>query len=938
MHHIICDVWSQGLLYSDLAALYDEERSHRPAGLSVLPVQYADYAVWQRGYLSGEELERQFGYWRAQLDGAPPLLNLPLDKPRPPVETHAGASESLLLDKPLADRLKALARSSGCTPFVVLMAAFNVLLCRYSGEDDLVVGTPVTGRRHSELDGVIGFFLNTLGIRTDLSANPDFSELMERTKRTMMEAFAHQDLPFEKLVEELQPVRNRSHAPIFQALFVLNSLSPDESSWQDLEATSVEINFEGAKFDMQLSIAEQPGGMSANILYNKDLFEHTTIRRMLQHLRFLLEGIVADPARPVAELPMLDEVEERRVVREFNATAVDYPGTSVVALFEAQVIRTPDAIAVEFGSDRLSYNELNRRANILAQQLIAQGAGPGSLVGISVTRSADAPVAILAILKTGAAYVPIDPAYPPERVSYMLTDSRVRILLTQRALLDGLPEHEALTICIDEKDWPDGGAANPEVTITPGAAVYAIYTSGSTGQPKGVLLPNRALANLLRWQQSHPRLRERARTLQYASFSFDVSFQELFSTWQQGGTLVMIDDELRRDLPGLARYLAAAGIQRLFLPYAALQPLAECMLKQGLQEFGSIKDVIVAGEQLQITPALRELFSQLCSARLHNQYGPSETHVVTACTLDENAGRWPSLPPIGVPIANTQTYVLDEKLRPLPIGVPGELYLGGVQVAIGYWQRDELTAEKFIRDPFADDPAARLYRTGDRARFRPDGNLEYLGRTDDQVKWRGFRIEPGEIEAALATYESVQQAAVLLREDTPGDKRLIAYLVAEDRQTIDEQVIIAFAKKRLPDYMVPSAFVILDSMPLTPSGKIARRKLPLPTGARPAGARGALPSTPEQRALESLWKALLKVDAVSLDDNFFDLGGHSLLTIKLVHAIEEATGEQLSIADIFENPTIRELSVILEGVTWAQLEVEKPSAVSRLWAKLVGRA
>jgi acyl-coenzyme A synthetase/AMP-(fatty) acid ligase len=442
----------------------------------------------------------------------------------------------------------------------------------------------------------------------------------------------------------------------------------------------------------------------------------------------------------------------------------------------------------------------------------------------------------------------------------------------------------------------------------------------------------------LQWQQTQPRLSQPASTLQFASFSFDVSFQELFSTWQQGGTLVMIEEELRRDLPGLARFIAAEEIERLFMPYAALQPLVECVLNDQLDSKLKVRDIIVAGEQLQITPVIRDLFTKLGDAKLHNHYGPSETHVVTAYTLEKDVTRWETLPPIGKPVANTQVYVLDRRLQPVPVGIPGELCIGGAQVARGYLRRAALTSERFVTDPFSTGANGRLYRTGDRVRFLSDGNLEYLGRTDDQVKWRGFRIEPGEIEAVLATHSQVQQAAVMLREDSPGDKRLVAYIVPDSSQVIDTAAIRSFAKDKLPDYMVPSLFVMLDTLPLTPSGKIARRLLPLPDSRDTTGSQGELPVTLGQITIARIWEKLLKVDGIKLDDNFFDLGGHSLLTIKLIHAIEAATGEQVTIADVFENPTVREFARLLTDVTWNEAAIAPQNRLTRIWNYLRRRA
>jgi len=938
MHHIICDNWSLGLLYREMATLYEAYRNGTPVILPRLSIQYADYTVWQSRYLSGGEFDRQLGYWEQQLNNAPPLLNLPLDKPRPPVETHSGASEQLLLDKQLADELTAQARSCGCTLFVLVLATFNVLLHRYSGEDDIVVGTPISGRQRSELENIIGFFLNTLPIRSDVSGNPSFKELVERTKQLSLDAFAHQDVPFEKLVEELQPVRNLSHGPIFQVLFVLNTMSRNSTSFGNLDAGNVEWDFTGAKFDLQLTVTEIQDGLTTEILYNTELFERDTIRRMLRHFRILLEGIAVDSNQGIDDVPMLAHAERDQIVHDFNSTAVDFPATSVVSLVEAQVSRTPAAIAIQSDNISLSYADLNARANSLARQLADLGVGPGTLVGICAKRCAETAVAILGVLKSGAAYVPVDSNYPPERIAFMLKDSGVPVVLTHAALAPGLPETHATTLCLDEVDWTSGDTGNPQIESHATDPVYAIYTSGSTGQPKGVLLSNQALANLLQWQQTQPGLCEPDRTLQFASFSFDVSFQELFSTWQQGGTLIMIAEELRRDLPALAKFIAKENIQRLFMPYAALQPLVECIINDGLEDSLSVNDIVVAGEQLQITPVVRDLFRKLGKTRLHNQYGPSETHVVTAYNLGQDIDRWRTLPPIGTPVANTQVYVLDDKCLPVPIGIPGELYIGGDQVALGYLHRPELSAEKFVADPFSNRPNARLYRTGDRVRFLADGKLEYLGRTDDQVKWRGFRIEPGEIETTLAMHDQILQAAVMLREDSPGNKRLVAYLVPDADQVIDPATIRAYAKARLPDHMVPSLFVTLTAMPLTPSGKIARRLLPEPLSTDAGVGHGESTVTRNQKAVARIWEKLLKVKNIKLDDDFFDLGGHSLLTIKLIHAIEAATGEQLTIADIFENPTVRELSMLLQDANFESQETAKDGTFAKLWRRITRRS
>jgi amino acid adenylation domain-containing protein len=941
VHHIICDAWSLSVLYSELAVLYQGHCTGTPSELPALAIQYADYTAWQNNRLSDTELDRQVDYWRGQLADAPPLLNLPLDKTRPAVEKHNGATAEIALDEKLLASLEELARDNGCTLFNVMLAAFDVLLRRYAGEDDIVVGTPISGRQRSELENIIGFFLNTLAIRTDVGGNPTFIELISRVRQTILDAFEHQDLPFEKLVEELQPTRNLSHAPIFQVLFVLNPPSQPLAGLGDIEVSDFEHDFTGAKFDLQLTLSGSADSMSAGMLYNTDLFEADTIRRMLNHFALLLAEIVDNPATRIDEFALLGASEREHILADFNATAAEYPAASILDLVAMQVARTPDKTAMQTSGHAISYAELNTRANRLAHSLLSQGAGKSKLVAICAERGPDVPVAILAVLKTGSAYVPIDPSYPPERIAFMLEDSHAPLLITQTSLLDSLPEHPAATVCLDEFDWAAGDNTDPAVMIAGDDPVYAIYTSGSTGQPKGVLLAHAGLANLLQWQQTQPGLNDAARTLQFASFSFDVSFQEIFSTWQQGGALLMIEDEMRRDLPALARFIAAEGIERLYLPFAALQPLIECIIAADLCPQLALRDVIVAGEQLQITPAVRELFTALPDAQLHNQYGPSETHVVTSYTLSGPPDKWQPLPPIGTPVANCRVYVLDREQNPLPIGVPGELYVGGVQVALGYLHRDLLTAEKFVADPFDANSSknGRLYRTGDRVRFLADGNLEYLGRTDEQVKWRGFRIEPGEIEALLASHTDVQLAAVLLREDSPGDKRLIAYLAPEIGKELDIDAIRAWLKNQLPDYMVPSAFMAVAAMPLTPSGKIARRALPTPDSSRVLGSDAELPKTEAEQAVAYIWQRLLKIDQIALDDNFFDLGGHSLLTVKLTQQIEKITGEQLTIADVFENPTVREFSQLLANADWGQLQIVRDNMFSRLWKKITrGRA
>jgi len=908
MHHIVSDGWSLGILVRELAALYAGYCEDRTVELPMLPVQYPDFAIWQRGWLAGDELKRQLGYWEHYLSGAPALLQLPTDYPRPAIQTFNGAHINRTLPKELGAQLRELSEAEDATLFMTLLTAFSTLLNNYSGSDDIVVGTPIAGRTRSEIEGLIGFFVNTLAMRINLAGDPAFVDALSRVRRAALDAYAHQELPFEKLVEELQPDRDTSHPPIFQVLFVLQENLSDHIEFHGTEVTPLDFELGSAKFDLSMFMVEFPEGLTASIEYNTDLFAPATIERMLDHFETLLSAIVANPASQVSQLPLMDASERQHVLTDCNDTAMAVATISVHGLVGLQTQATPNAIAVVMGEKALTYKELNGLANRLARHLQAHGAGPGTLVGISCERSVEMAIAVLAVLKSGSAYVPIDPNYPADRISYMLDDSQAPVLLTQSALRAQLPETSATVVCLDEIDWSAGDASNLAVD---GESVYAIYTSGSTGLPKGVELTQAGLSNLIQWQSAQPGLNQPARTLQFASLSFDVSFQELFTTWAQGGTVVLIDEELRRDLPQLAKFIADDGIERVYLPYAALQPLADSVATSGLSY--SVKDVIVAGEQLQVTPPIKQMFATLGDARLHNQYGPSETHVVTAFTLAGDPQLWMALPPIGTPVANTQVYVLNKNQEPVPVGVPGELYIGGVQVARGYIHRPELTSEKFVPDPFLDRKAAghRMYKTGDRVRFLPDGNLEYLGRTDDQVKWRGFRIEPGEIEARLGEHDSVQQAAVLLREDTPGDKRLVAYLVAATDSALDTNTVRNWLKDQLPDYMVPSAFMVLDSMPLTPSGKVARRKLPLPDYAD-AAADYVAPRTPVEETLTQIWADVLGPGEsnrqVGIHDDFFELGGHSLLATQLISRVRDALEVELPLISVFNHPSVAEFA------------------------------
>ena len=915
VHHIVADGWSTRVLVREVSALYNAYTAGQPNPLPDLPLQYAEYAAWQRERMEGELLRGQLAYWTERLAGAPPLLELPTDRPRPAQAGSAGGSLAVKLSREVTDALTELARREGATLFMALLAAYQLLLSRYSGQDDVVVGSPISGRNRKDVEGLVGFFANTLALRTDLSGDPTFRELLARVRETTLGAYANQDLPFERLVEELDPDRGTGSTPIFQAMFVLLNLDRSGTRMGGLEVEPEETLAETAKFDVLLGLSPLDGVMRGYFEYRAELFDRATAERMLAHFKALLESIVANPDARISRLAMVGPDERACVLNEWNATQADHPSAACVHdLFADRAMRTPDAVAVSWGDANLSYAELDARSNRLARHLRKLGVGPDVRVGISLERGAEMMVSVLAVLKAGGAYVPVDPAYPADRIAYMLADSAAPVLITQTSLADALPQTDSRVVCVDadaDRAAIDGESADPiDSGAQPDNLAYVIYTSGSTGRPKGVAMTHRVLVNLLAWQQREWKHPSSATTLQFTTLSFDVSFQEIFSCWLSGGRLVLVSEDERRDFSIVVDRLGRDGVERLFLPYVALQHLAEVAEERGIAP-RTLREVQTAGEQLRVTEPIRRFFART-GATLSNQYGPSETHVVTALTLDADPETWPVLPGIGTPIANTRGYVLDRNLEPTPIGVPGELYLGGVAPARGYLNRAGLTAERFVPDPH-DDSGARMYRTGDRARWLADGTIEFLGRVDDQVKVRGFRIEPGEIEAALSTHPAVREAVVVVREDAPGDKRLVGYVVPSPDAQVSAAELRKHLEGRLPDYMVPGAFVVLDAFPLTPSGKVARRALPAPDAAASEEAYVA-PRTPGEERLAAIFAEVLRAQKVGARDGFFALGGHSLLATRLISRVREGFGVELPLRALFEAPTVEGLAARIEAL------------------------
>ena len=907
MHHIISDGWSVGVILREMASLYAAAINDKPSPLPDLPLQYADFAIWQQNWLQGEVFDSQLNYWQEKL-GQPPVLELPTDRPRPPVQTYLGATEYFTLTESLSESLKSLSKQEGATLFMTLLAAFNTLLYRYTGQEDIVVGTAVTNRNRTELQSLIGFFVNTLAIRTDLSGDPGFRPLMRQVKKTLAEAFANQDLPFERLVDELQLKRDISRSPLFQVMFTLETAEQNQIAVPGLELSQFIVASETTIFDLLFQMADHGPNISGALHYNTDLFNRDTIERMLKNFERLLEALAASPDQKISLLPMLSDDELRRLLIKFNDTRKSYPqNVRMDELFEGQVSRTPDNVALVFDRQRLTYRELDERANQLAHYLKGGGVGPDVLVGVCAHRSLEMVIGLLGILKAGGAYVPLDPEYPKERLAFIIEDARLDLLLTQGHLTDSLPVCDANVLCLDT-DWgevsiqpalPCANASKPD------NLAYAIYTSGSTGKPKGVMISHSGICNRLLWMQDEYGLEECDSVLQKTSFGFDVSVWEFFWPLTVGARLVMARPGGHRDPQYLVDEIRGQGITTLHFVPAMLQAFLD-EPASGLCE--SLKRVICSGEALSYE--LQEKFYSRLGADLHNLYGPTEASVdVTYWECERGAAL--RVVPIGRPIANTQIYILNAGMQAEPVGVAGELYIGGVGLGRGYIYRPDLTAERFIPNPYGQAGGERLYRTGDLGRYRADGMIEYLGRSDNQVKVRGIRIEPGEIETVLRQHEKVLEAAVVLREDAAAGKMLVGYVVTK-QDGVTNKELKAFVKARLPEYMVPGMIVMLEEMPLTPSGKLDRRGLPQVRREEEAEEeRGGYGSIYEEM-LGQIWAGVLGMNGIGRSADFFDLGGHSLLATKLVSRVRESMKVEMPVRAVFGHSRLSDMASWIE--------------------------
>jgi amino acid adenylation domain-containing protein len=961
VHHIAADGWSLPPLLRDLLAAYEayhagvEPRQPEPG------LRYADYAVWQRNHLRGETLEAQVRYWRELLHDAP-ALDLPTDHPRPPVSSNAGRTLPLRLDPEPARRVREVGRQQSATANMVLLAAFAETMRRWSGQDDLVVGTVLGSRPRPELEPIVGMFVNSAALRLRFAPGATFRDAVALARHAVLEASRHQDLPFEKLVDELGVPRDPSRHPLFQVLYFHASQTPTHQGADagappvlpmrpiDPDGRADMVDTGTAKFDLQLTTYETEDGIGGRIEYATDLFDAPTVAAIGRTFRAVLAAATRRPDAPLAALDLLTPDERRRLLEGWGAgPSVPVPAEPLHARVVAQCRRTPHAPAVAWAGGTMTYAELDARSARLARHLRARGVGPDARVGVCLERGPEMMVAVLGVLRAGGACVPVDPAYPAERIAHLLADSAAPVLLTQARLEAALPATGAVVVRVDaDAEAIAAESAEPlEDGAGPDHLAYVIYTSGSTGRPKGVAMPHRPLVNLLEWQQREWKHPAASATLQFTTLSFDVAFQEIFSCWRAGGRLVLVSEDERRDLAAVLRRLDAERVERLFLPYVALQHLAELAAERGRAP-RALREVQTAGEQLRVTEPIRRFF-QATGALLSNQYGPSETHVATAGRLRGAPEAWPLLPAIGGPIANTRCYVLDAALHPAPAGIPGELYLGGACLARGYLARPGLTAERFLPDPFAGAPGARMYRTGDRVRWKESASvrecvsasvedsqgagsdprsqppfthalthprthaLEFLGRADDQVKVRGFRIEPGEVEAALESHSAVREAVVVVREDAPGDRRLVGYVVPAAGAEVPPAELRTHLQGRLPEYMVPSAFVVLDAFPLTPSGKVARRALPAPDRAGEGAGEVVPPRNAVEDMVAEVWAEVLRREGLGVTQNFFELGGHSLMATQVLVRINEAFEVEIPLRDFFQDPTIAGLAAVVEA-------------------------
>ncbi|MEL4897612.1 amino acid adenylation domain-containing protein [Crocosphaera sp. Alani8] len=897
MHHIISDAWSMGILVQEVATFYQAFLQEQPSSLPELPIQYLDFSAWQRQWLQGERLDTQLNYWKTQLQDAPTLLEMPSDRPRPVVQNFHGSTYSCTISQPLTEQLQSLCHQTGTTLFMLLLATFSVLLHRYSSNEDIVIGSPIANRNYGEIEGLIGFFVNTLALRIDLSENPTFLDLLKQVRQVALGAYSHQDVPFERLLEALEIPRSLSHTPLFQVMFVLQNTPLNPIQLPELQWEPLEMDNHTAKFDLTLMMRETEDGLLTTWEYNTELFKQETIIRLGNCFETLLNAIITDAEQPISELSLLDEQEQELIINMGNVLQPDSVGQfSIHQLFAEQVHKTPDAIAVICGDQQLTYQELDRKTNQLANYLQRFGVQPDTLIGLCVERSLGMIIGILAILKSGGAYVPIDTNSPPERINLLLEDTKINLLLTQTNIDYPWP-HPVTVIHIDETAITEETESTPSVHSTPEHLAYVMYTSGSTGIPKGVCIPHRGVVRLVK-NSNYVALREDDVFLQAAPYTFDASTFEIWGALLNGGSLVILPSQTP-SLEEIAETIATYEVTTLWLTAG----LFHLMVEERLESFGNVRYLLAGGDILSLTH-VKTVLQTYPNCRVINGYGPTENTTFTCCSVLTDVEQVNNSVPIGRPISQTQVYILDNYLQPVPYGVPGELYIAGEGLGRGYLNRPQLTAATFIASPFA--TGERLYKTGDLVRYDREGQIEFLGRKDNQVKIRGFRVELGEIEATIQQYPKVQTAIAMVKETSEGNKQLIAYVVAKTDENLSSEELKTFLSQKLPDYLHPNHYMILDGFPLTANGKVDRRSLPQPilSTSNTEAPRNAI-----ETQLAKIWQDVLNLEKVGIEDNFFELGGDSILAIQIVSRASRI-GLRLSPKHLFQHQTISQLAAI----------------------------
>ncbi|MDP1816120.1 MAG: amino acid adenylation domain-containing protein [Leadbetterella sp.] len=916
MHHIISDGWSMEVLTKDVFSYYEAYKENKEPELKELRIQYKDYSAWQLSHIGEESFKAHRTYWLENLRGELPLLDLPITRQRPRLKTHNGRTFGTYLNKEISGKLKEFSRQQGGTLFMGLLASLHALFYRYSGQVDQIIGSPIAGREHADLEDQIGFYVNTLALRNQINPEEGFDELFLRVKQNTLNAYSHQMYPFDRLVEELDLARDTSRSAVFDVMMVLQNNGENVSDFELPLGQQDQVFDHGSKtskFDLLINIQEQGEYLWFSVEYNTDVYEGEMIERFINHYKSLVSKLLSAPKQALRNIVYLSEQEQQELLLSFNDTKADYSERTVMELFEHQVSQTPDKLALIFEECTLTYKELNERSNVLANILKEKHqASNTTKIGVMLERSLESVIAMIGVMKAGACYVPIDHDYPSERVAYIAEDSQLEVIISEKELFKKHGIKTCTLVDIKKIDVVNEKKTNPKNSNNLDDSSYVIYTSGSTGKPKGVVQTHRMMSNLIQWDIHHSGIERNLKHLQYTSFSFDVSLQDCWSVLNAGGSLYVSNEKIRIDFPLLWAYILTNGLQVLSFPFSAFQQLSTQNFIDSSMAI-DIKHIVCSGEQLIINSSLKNFLESHPKLVLHNHYGPSETHVVTSYKINSELGNIEPRASIGKPVSNSRIYILDAFYNLVPKGVKGELYIGGANLAKGYLNKEEFTKERFVEDPFK--PGMVLYKTGDLGKWLPNETIEYLGRVDDQVKIRGYRIELGEVEHALLKNEQIKEAVILVKENQVHEKELVAYFSSKAEQTLND--LRSYLKEFLPEYMLPSYYVQMESLPLTRNGKIDKKSLPDPQGlGLSSGVEYIAPRNEIEEKLVKIWQEVLKRDNIGVKDDFFILGGHSLKAVRLISAVQKDFGFKLDIRNLFQNTSIELLAKEIERISW----------------------